>query len=79
MSLDFVWSILPVVVSAVAPYITEGVKKAVSFAGKSIPAVVKPAVNIAVAAVLGAICGDVATGAAVGVATSGAFAVGKRS
>jgi hypothetical protein len=77
--LDFVWSVLPVVVSSVAPYITEGVKKAIGFAGKNIPTVVKPAVNIAVAAVLGALCGDAATGAAVGVGTSAAFAVGKRS
>lgn len=77
--LDLVWQVLPVVVASVAPYVTEVVKKGVAYAGAAVPAKLKPFINVLVAALLGGLAGDPATGVAVGIGTSAAFAVGKRS
>lgn len=76
----FLIPLLPVIASSLAPYVTEGVKKAVAAVGASVPTVFKPAINILCAAGLAAVCGgDPTVGAGIGVATSAAFGLGKRS
>jgi hypothetical protein len=78
--IEAILSLLPVVASALSPYVTEGVKKAVAAAGAAIPAVFKPAVSILAGAALAAVCGgEAAVGGVVGLASSLGFKVGKSS
>jgi hypothetical protein len=73
-------SLLPLVVSAASPYITEGVKALVGKVGKSIPTVLKPVLNVVFGSVLSGIFGgDPVSGGAAGLAGSVGFRVGKTS
>ena len=77
---DSLLSLLPLVLSAASPYITEGVKALVGKVGKSIPTVLKPVLSVLFGTVLSAVTGgDPVTGGAIGLAGATGFKVGKTS
>ena len=88
MSLDFVFSILPVIAGSVSTYLTEVVKDVVESGGAKVPAKLKGVFNILFSAVLAGLSSvvfpvdlptAVGLGAAAGLASSSGFKVGKKS
>ena len=88
MSLDFIFSILPVIAGSVSTYITEVVKDVVESGGAKVPAKLKGTLNIVFSAIVAGLSSvvfpvDPATaiglGALSGLASSSGFKVGKKS
>jgi hypothetical protein len=77
---DILSSLLPVLASALAPVVTEGVKSVADVLGKKVPKMLKAPLSIVFGAAISALLGgDPTVGAAVGGAGAVGFKVGKTS